>query len=266
MKKHLSLIIIIIFISCEKEIEVDINDSLASIVIEANVSTVLNNSKVSISKSLNLSDPLPYPTISDAIVTITDNTNNEIYTLSETEAGLYIHSTLQGIEGHSYTLSVTIDSTIYIANSTIPQLVELEYLEQVGEVTNHGGDGPGSGFNDTTIAEVIPIYNDPSEYTNYYQFVVTRNNSILGDVFVQSDYAFNGLENSRSLFIESEIGDQLTIDMQGIDKDVYEYLLGLNEVINQTSATPTNPISNLSNNALGYFKAHTFSEKLITIQ
>jgi len=266
MKKYIFLFIIVGFISCEKEIDVDIDDSESNIVIEANVSTLINSSKVKISRSLNLDDPLPYPTVSATLVSITDITNEEVYILLETEGGIYQNPELQGIEGHTYSLSVTIDDIIYSASSTIPQLVVLENLEQAGEVSSGGGGGPGGGFSDNDNVEVIPDYIDPEEFTNYYQFIVTRNDSILGDVFIHSDFAFNGLQNSRSLNIEAGISDVLTIDMQCVDEAVYDYLLSLNENINQSSATPANPLSNLNNNALGYFKAHTSSMGVITIE
>ncbi len=266
MKKYILLLIIIGFISCEKEIDIDIEDSESKVIIEANVSTTINNSKVKITRSLNLDDPLPYPTVSTALVSITDITNGEIFNLFETENGIYRNPDLLGIEGHAYSLSVTVDEIIYSASSTMPQLIVLESLEQVGEVSNGEGGGPGSGFSDSDYVEVIPGYLDPEGFTNYYQFIVTRNDSILGDVFIHSDFAFNGLQNSRSLNIEAEIGDVLTIDMQCVDETVYDYLISLNENINQSSATPANPLSNLNNNALGYFKAHTSSTDVITIE
>lgn len=54
--------------------------------------------------------------------------------------------------------------------------------------------------------------------------------------------------------------------MQCIDEAIYDYLLGLSENMNQPSATPTNPVSNISNNALGYFKAQTSSKKTINVK
>lgn len=269
MRKYIFFLIILGFISCESEIDIDIKDSESQIVIEANVSTLIDASKVKIAKSLNLKDPLPYPSVSDVLVTVTDKTNDEVYILIETDSGLYSHPNLKGIDGHSYFLNIIIGEETYTSNSTIPQRVVLESLIQIGEASDsdkHDGPGRPNNSGDNDIAEIIPLYNDPVEFTNYYQFIVTRNDSILSDVFIQSDFAFNGLENSRSLKIEANKDDILKIDMQCIDEAVYDYLLGLSENINQLSATPTNPVSNISNNALGYFKAQTSSKKMITVR
>ncbi|RLD84500.1 MAG: hypothetical protein DRJ07_04870 [Bacteroidetes bacterium] len=270
MRKFVFFLMILGFISCESEIEIAIKDSESQIVIEANVSTLIKASKVKITKSLNLNDPLPYPAVSNALVTITDYSTDEVFILSEAESGIYENPNLIGFDEHNYTLDVIIGEETYTSNSTIPQRVVLESLIQIGEASDSDKhDGPGGRPNnssDNDIAEIIPLYNDPIEFTNYYQFIVTRNDTILSDVFIQSDYAFNGLENSKSLKIEANKNDILYIDMQCIDEAVYDYLLGLSKNINQSSATPTNPVSNISNNALGYFKAQTSSKKMISVK
>ena len=256
------------FISCESEIDIDIKDSESQIVIEANISTFIDDSKVKISKSLNLDDGLPYPTVNGALVTITNNNTSEVFILSETESGIYKNPYLIGVDEHNYILDIIIEEETYTASSTIPQIVVLESLVQIGEVSDsNGGGGPGGqNRSDRNIAEIIPVYNDPIEFTNYYQFVVTRNDTILSNIFIQRDYAFNGLKNSKSLKIEAIKDDILKIDMQCIDEAVYNYLLGLSKNIHQSSATPTNPDSNISNNALGYFKAQTSSKKMIGVK
>ncbi len=268
MKNIIFFLIILVFISCESEIDIDVKDSEPQVVIEANVSTLIDASKVKISQSLNLDDPLPYPSVSDALVTVTDITTDEVYIFFETDPGMYTQPNLKGLDEHSYILDIVIEEETYKSNSTIPQSVLLDSLVQIGEASdsNAGGGPGGPNRSDKNIAEVIPVYQDPVEFTNYYQFVITRNDSILGDVFIQSDFAFNGLENSRSLKIEANKDDILKIDMQCIDEAVYDYLLGLSENINQSSATPTNPVSNISNDALGYFKAQTSSKKVIKVR
>lgn len=268
MKKIIFILIIFSFISCEKEIDVTINDSEPNIVIQGNVSTIIGQSEVNISQSINLNDPLPYPKISGALVTITDTTEGIIYDLTETESGRYTNALLQGIEWHTYTLNVTHEGITYSATSTLPPTIVLENLEQTSDSSSsNGGGGPGGpNIGDGNYVEVVPQYVDPENYSNYYQFVISPNDTILGDIYIHSDFAFNGLANTRGLNINADEGDVLTIDMQCVDETVYDYLLGLNENINQSSATPTNPISNINNNALGYFKAHTSSTQTITIE
>ncbi|MCW3126192.1 MAG: hypothetical protein JWO03_1850, partial [Bacteroidetes bacterium] len=52
--------------------------------------------------------------------------------------------------------------------------------------------------------------------------------------------------------------DTIQMELDAIDKPVYEYFNTLNEsTINSLSAAPANPPSNFSNNALGYFSAYS---------
>jgi hypothetical protein len=48
--------------------------------------------------------------------------------------------------------------------------------------------------------------------------------------------------------------------MNCVDKNVYDYFFTLSGVTGNNgfqTATPANPVSNISNGALGYFSAHT---------
>jgi hypothetical protein len=56
--------------------------------------------------------------------------------------------------------------------------------------------------------------------------------------------------------------------MRCIDKNVFEYfkqLSGLDPTNGQPTA-PTNPVSNISGGALGYFSAHTTQKKKAIVQ
>jgi hypothetical protein len=255
--------------SCTKEIDIDLNESNPKFVIEGNLSTVSGASKVTIHKTINFDESAPYPAVSAALVTITDNTVNQTYNLSELTAGQYYNSLLTGIEGHAYTVTVAIGTEIFTAASTMAYRVNLDSLIQenlAGSGTGGGTGGPGSGSGSGSIIQITPKYADPSNYENYYQFVVSKNGLILNDIFIRNDIGFNGSSSPLPLRVRADKNDVVDIDMQGIDKAVYNYFFGLNENINQSTATPANPTSNFTNGALGYFKAHTSQTKTIIIQ
>lgn len=251
-------------ISCTKEIDIDLNESNPKFVIEGNVSTVSGASKVTIHKTINFDEAAPYPTVSAALVTITDNTVNQTYILSEISAGMYYNSSLSGVEGHTYTITVNIGTEIFTAVSSMPYRVNLDSLVQENLAGSGTGGGPGGPAGTGNIT-ITPKYADPSAFENHYQFVVSRNGVLQNDIFVRSDVGFNGSASPLPLRVDAEKNDVVTVDMQGIDKAVYNYFFGLNENINQSTATPANPTSNFTNGALGYFKAHTSQIKTITI-
>ncbi len=260
MTKYWIIILAALFlIGCEREIDIDLNTSNPRFVIEGMISTAIGESIVSISKTLNFDETIPFPDISGALVTVTDNTINQTDTLAETSAGKYSKLVLVGIEGHSYTLTVKIGEKMFTAVSTIPYQVQLDSLVQENLARKRsGGDG--------TLIRITPRYTDPSAYDNHYQFIVTKNDILLNDIFIRNDVGFNGSSASRPLRVRADRNDVIKVAMQDIDKAAYNYFFGLNENLNQSSATPANPTSNISNGALGYFKGHTSQVKTMVIK
>ncbi len=62
--------------------------------------------------------------------------------------------------------------------------------------------------------------------------------------------------------------DTVLLKMYCVDKNIYNYFFTLAAVTgnnNFRSASPANPNSNISNGALGYFSAHTISQKKIVV-
>ena len=62
-------------------------------------------------------------------------------------------------------------------------------------------------------------------------------------------------------------GDTLRVDMMCIDQPVYKYWYSLlNSATGaNNNATPANPVTNISGDALGYFSAQTFDTKTIKV-
>lgn len=265
MKKYLLFLAMSSFLmSCTKEIDIDLNEINPRYIIEGTISNVTGEAKVTIKQTINFNENIPFPTISGAVVTILNTKTNTLDTLKESTKGLYTNSRLVGQEGVTYTLTLKIGAETFVANSTMPQKVALDTLIQVISSSSSGG-GRGS-FGGPKIVEITPKYFDPADVQNYYQFVVTRNDTLLNDVFIRNDVGFNGSASDRPLQVAANPNDLVKVDMHCIDKPVYNYFFGLNENINQSSATPANPVSNINNGALGYFKAHTTQKQQILIK
>jgi hypothetical protein len=60
-------------------------------------------------------------------------------------------------------------------------------------------------------------------------------------------------------------GDQLCVELQCIDRGVFDYYNTLQQTVEQSSATPANPASNITGGALGYFSAHTINRRQIVV-
>ena len=61
-------------------------------------------------------------------------------------------------------------------------------------------------------------------------------------------------------------GDVFIVEMQCIDKAVYEYFESMGNVnMGGNASSPANPYTNLKGATLGYFSAHTVERRYITI-
>jgi hypothetical protein len=254
-------IVLLLFTSCEKKVNLSYKGNNARVVIEGNITNEAGPYFIKITKSVNLTATETNPTIDDAVVAISDNAgNNE--TLTSLGKGMYRTAVLNGVEGRTYTLTVKTEGQTYTAQSTMPQQVafdsiKIETLTVIGEVE----------FN------IIPVYKDPIAKGNYYRFLLSVNNKLINQHFIQNDEVRNGLVNTSRLEINDEdlelkTGDTVDIKMQCIDKSVALYYTALALMADSGpggGTTPNNPPNNLSNGALGVFSAHTVAMKRVTI-
>jgi hypothetical protein len=246
--------------SCEKVIDLPLDDNNTKIVIEGNITNQVGPYFVKVTKSVNFTETNNYPPITNATVVVTDNVGQRD-TLTYTANGNYKTNTLQGIAGRSYNLSVIAEGKTYTATSAMPLKVTLDTLRPI-PIT----------FGGTINTEVIPIFTDPIALGNNYQFLLYRNKLLDKSYNVTNDNVNNGLQNQRPIFsndFDYEVGDTATVEMRCIDAVVYNYYFTLAQMANNGpggGTTPSNPPNNISNGALGIFSTHTTERKSIKIQ
>ncbi len=244
--------------SCQKVINIDLNSASPAMVIIGNVNDQPGPYTVTLSQTINFSQPNTFPPISNAFVSIADNEGNTD-TLVQTIAGTYHTTKIIGTPGRTYYLTVVANGKTYTSSSTMPQPVTFDTLEIQALAnpfkTSDTNRFPEAGFQ------------DPGNSSNYYRFIETRNDTLLSKIFTIDD------EYSRGRYINYRlrqdtllaIGDSVKLEMQCIDEGTYNYLSTFNEASGSTNVTPSNPVSNISNNALGYFSAHTSRFKAIKV-
>lgn len=246
--------------ACTKVINININDAAPQLVIQGNVTNQAGITTVSISRTINYSQDNVFPTVSGALVTIKDSTTGLTTPLVEVTPGTYQTSTIVGTVGHTYLLNVLVNGTTYKASSTMPSPVTLDSITfQVN-----------SGFGQTLI-NPMPNFQDPVGLGNSYQFIQSINSKITKKIFVFDDRLSDGKYVARQLFNDSayiQLNDTVQLEMQSIDANVFEYfkqLSGLDPTNGQPTA-PTNPVSNISGGALGYFSAHTTQKRRAVVK
>lgn len=250
-------------LSCTEKIEVDLNSSDPQIVIEGNT---LNTGKsvVKVSKSVNFEAYNDFPMVQNAQVELSDNLGNHEL-LTETSPGVYVSSIINGEEGRSYFLNVMVEGEQFSATSEIPAEVNFDSLI----VTKSSGTGGIGGIGYSSNYEVTVKYKDPANELNYYRFVESVNGETTNS-YVFDDHINGGKDVERTLLNfnrELKSGDLLQVEMQCIDKSVYEYYKSFQNLRGgpRNSSTPANPYTNIEGAVLGYFSAHTseIKEKII---
>jgi len=242
--------------SCEKVIDVELEDSTPKIVIEAVLQEGESDFVVSISKTAPYFDNQSPKVIDDAIVLLSDDKNNT-YEIHNIGNGKYKKS-MKASTNTEYQLQVKIDGTAYLATSYLPEKVAIDSVYDVYEE----GFGPReSGYT------VYLQYSDPANVPNYYRVTHDLNGEYQNnaeDLQVLNDNNNDGNQARIPLFMQTfQKGDAVNLSLIHFDESSYDYFSSLGDIIggnmgpNSGSAAPGNPISNWSNNALGYFSTYS---------
>ncbi|MGA3288205.1 MAG: DUF4249 domain-containing protein [Bacteroidota bacterium] len=260
---------IIWFLSgCQQVVSIDLNTANPRAVVEGNIKDQPGPYSVFLSMTGSYFDTtLSTPPISHAQVVITDDLGNRD-TLKEVISGTYQSSTLIGVSGRTYTLSVKADGKEYMATSSMPAKV---FIDSLYALPRHGLDGE-SGY------DIYVMFKDPPELGNYYRInarssAVIPADSIDGRRYrLFTDKLTNGNEMTERIRAgrNVSVGDTITIELRSIDKSTYDYFHTLSDILSSdrspTSLSPANPNSNISGDALGYFAAYTIDSKQIVLK
>ncbi|HEY8916478.1 MAG TPA: DUF4249 domain-containing protein [Chitinophaga sp.] len=256
---------IITLLSCEKVIDLDLNTAPPGLVIEGTITNQVGSYMVQLSKTTSYTAPNEFVPVSAAIVIISDQTG-VADTLKESSAGKYQGTKLKGKPGHTYQLQVRTGDEVYTASSVMPAAVSIDTLIQ--------GEKKGS---DGKIA-VQTWFHDPAGTEDYYRFSFSVNGVLSESIFpfdgrlydgtaVRYDLAREDDEEEKQGLPPVKAGDTVEVTLYHIDQPVYNYFLILQQNSgNGPPAAPGNPVSNISNGALGYFSAHTVAKRAILIK
>lgn len=260
----LALAALISLSSCEKVIDIDLNSAEKKYVVEA-IITDQPGARVLVTQTKNFDEDNNFAGVSGAVVQITES-GGVTTTLPETSAGVYEAPALAGVSGKTYSLSVKVGGQTITAVSSMPQRINLDTLYVTDELL----------FSDSRKIANLE-YKDPVGRGQNYRWVQYVNGVKEPQIFAQNDEYTDGRNVNIKLFFfpdddddethKIKSGDQLRIDMFCIDANVYKYWFSLDRSATGESgqATPSNPVTNLTGGALGYFSAQTTQTKTITV-
>lgn len=261
----LSLLLILLFVSCEKVVTLDLKNANQQVVVQGNVSNQTGPYVVYLNYSVPFYSDNTFPVLSGALVKISDNAgNNE--TLSEASPGVYKTNLLAGTPGRTYNLQITANNNNYFASSTMANPIAIDSF-----VLHPTYSKP---YNILNGYRVVCKFTDPAGVGNFYRIVIHSNDSsALGSRTsrIISDKLVDGQQLSATFGTKLLSLDTVKVQLQCIDRNTYDFYNTLNNAIGNTGAgqflasLPANPTNNISNKGLGYFAAYSITTQTIIV-
>lgn len=250
--------------ACEKVIDIDLENSEAQVVIEANLIAGQNEFIVNISRSTDFFVEEPLQLIQDATVLLTNQQGDSTW-VPYRDQGQYAAQVVAE-EDMEYTLTVFLEEDVYQAVSYLPKKVEItdasfEFQEASGPLE----EGYIISFS----------FTDPGSSEEFYRIVTYEDNVFLNapdDLQVLDDRLFNGGSTTLSLIRTAFApGKQVTIELRTFDENAYDYFNSLSGTLGAErgprggQAAPGNPNSNWNPKVLGHFTAYGADSILIQL-
>ncbi|MGH1335424.1 MAG: hypothetical protein ACRBFS_04790 [Aureispira sp.] len=240
-----------LIISCQKVITINIDNNNTVPVIEAHIEKD-SLCYVLLTSTVDIFHPEFPPFIENARITISDDQGNQEM-LYYQGIGIYRGRHIIGVEGRTYTLSVTINEKEYKVRSHMPSFVAIDNFRLQSDTT----------FLPSTFYvnnNVYLFYEDPAHIANFY-YIKIKQFSSLGNTttrnFLVDDLTNNGTYvDFPIVYQDLEAGDILSAEFRSINRTLFDYYLSMEDALsfnNLTNAAPANPNPMFSNGALGYF-------------
>ena len=260
---YLLIFIQLTLCSCQKIIDIDLNEGNTKYVVSAAIEEGSHTAVLNITETIGYFDTVYPPKISGAESYIMDNNNNINY-FQEKKPGIYLIHNFEAIPNNTYNINIQIENETITGSSFLPPFIILDSLTYTYESPSIISNG---GY------IVYAEFNDPIEQDNYYRLRVTKNGELNDkprQMVLFNDKFSNGSHIKIPYYLNSyDLGDEIKLELISIDKDVYRYyetLFDATVYSGPNDAAPSNPESNLSDNAIGYFGLYSVSSKTILIQ
>ena len=258
--------LLIVFTSCQKVIDIDLNAATPQYVIESVLLEGTQDFAVRVTKTSNYFSTDKATSVNNATVSLKKENGAALNLINENN-GYYKAVKYTATNKTNYSVTVSVDGKTFEASSYLPKPITLDTVELEKDNGN-----PFGGAAKDSIYQLYCVFQDPTGETNYYQ-IKTVVNGIPNDkgenILVFDDRFSNGNKIRIPIFTtEFKLNDKVEIELLSIDKKVYDYFNTLSTLVSNgnNSAAPANPLTNWSNGALGYFGAVSSSKKVVVVK
>ena len=237
-----TILTVLLFSNCEKVVDIDVPTIEPKLIIDASFEVLFNESPVTANVVVKLKLSTDYfdetiPTVSDAIVFLTNTTDGSVINFSDVNLNGNFAPIINFIpkDAIEYELTVIHKSEIYKGNATKVKSTQIDSAIQGDETLFSGKE-----------TEVKVAFKDNVDNENYYLFNFTNN------LFLPlEDRFFNGTNYNFSFFYqedEIEVPTNVTVTMSGITKDYFTYFRILQ---NQSGTSGGGPFQSVPSSLLG---------------
>ena len=271
MRNLYILLLLLLTLSCQKEIELDYRDIEPVVSIEGRVTN--EQVYVLITRTRSMNDSVKSRGIGGAVVTISSEDGTEQLVYDARDGYYRPASGMKGVPGRTYRLDVTLDGHQYAASSTMPRQAPIVSTQFIWQSLLDNG---------MLMYEMWASDPEP-DVRNYYWYRVDRrakdpkvrqkqgtdayrwssfddrgaiNARIYRDIMCVNEEMMDGQDieddQLKSILLD---GDTITLQLMTIDRAMFEYYQSLS--VGQRMGA--NPISNISGGCLGYFAAGSVS-------
>lgn len=262
-----SLLFVLLFLSCDKVVELDLETGDPKIVIDAEI--IWEKGTSGSEQSIKITRMAPYyspttPKVSGAQVRV-ENSNGDIFTFNEVEPGLYKCTNFVPEIDMEYKLLVQVDGQSLTATEKLIGIPKIERIDQEFMADVTGED----------LIVVTFYYKDPADQANYYLTDYKTDLLPYPEYTSTSDEFVNGNEiNEKFTDTDLKPGKVLDITHRGISKNFYNYMNLILEATNSNpfGAVPGNIRGNIVNTTdannfvLGYFRVCEANHVVYTVK
>lgn len=271
MRNLYILLLLLLTLSCQKEIELDYRDIEPVVSIEGRVTN--EQVYVLITRTRSMNDSVKGRGIGGAVVTISSEDGAEQLVYDARDGYYRPASGMKGVPGRTYRLDVTLDGHQYAASSTMPRQAPIVSTQFIWQSLLDNG---------MLMYEMWATDPEP-DVRNYYWYRVDRrakdpkvrqkqgtdayrwssfddrgaiNARIYRDIMCVNEEMMDGqdIEDDQLKSILFD-GDTITLQLMTIDRAMFEYY----QSVSVGQRMGANPISNISGGCLGYFAAGSVS-------
>ncbi len=262
-----SLLFVLLFSSCDKVVELDLETGDPKIVIDAEI--IWEKGTDGSQQSIKITRIAPYysaatPKVSGAQVRV-ENSNGVVFKFNESEPGLYVCTNFVPVINMEYKLFVDVDGQSLTATEKLISVPPIDRIDQefMADIT-----GPD-------LIVVTFYYKDPADQANYYLTDYKADFLPFPEYTSTSDEFINGNEiNEKFTDTDLKPGKVLNITHRGISKNFSNYMSLILEVTNSNpfAAAPGNIRGNIINTtdannfALGYFRVCEANRMTYTVK